>query len=513
MSETANMSARVPTARVTELAALLDGFASGVPASAQVCDLSLDSRTVTPGGAFVALRGTRAHGLAFVQQALSRGAAAVLWEPASDIGAPQLPANVVSVCVPDLARAVGTIADRFFDAPSSSLRIAAITGTNGKTTTAYMLADAFAKLGVSSAYAGTLGFGPIGSIHARPHTTPDSITVHRELAELRDAGVRCVGMEVTSHALDQHRVAGVRFDAAIFTNLTRDHLDYHGTFEAYGEAKARLFAWPDLEHAIINVDDPFGAKLAERVQGVASTAYGRAGLPAELAKKRADMRYVCATHVASDPVGLTIEVDSSWGRGRLHSRLIGAFNVDNVLAVLAALLGSDVPLHDALNVIERGSAPPGRMEMLVAPGTPLVVIDYAHTPDALDKALEAVRAHCFGRLYCVFGCGGERDPGKRPLMGAIAERRADVLVVTDDNPRGEDGDAIVADIMRGLRHPEHAHVQRDRAAAIELAISRAKAGDAVLIAGKGHEDYQIVGTTTRHFSDRDVALAALGRRS
>ena len=506
------MSTRAANPRAKNLATLLQGIAADAAPNAYVSDLAIDSRHVQAGGAFVALSGARTHGLAFLEQALSRGATAILWEPTDAVPAPTLPAGVIGIRVPDLARQLGTIADRFFDAPSSEMRVAAVTGTNGKTTTAYMLAEAFEKLGLESAYTGTLGYGRVDSIHARPHTTPDAITVQRELAELRENGVRCVGMEVTSHALEQHRVAGVRFDAALFTNLTRDHLDYHGTLEAYGEAKARLFDWPTLKHAVVNIDDAFGATLAQRVRGTALTVYGRESL-ARTMNACSDACYVHATRFAAESVGLSIDIDSSWGRGQLHARLIGAFNVDNLLAILATLLGYDVSLRDALQVLEQCSAPPGRMEMLIAPGKPLVIVDYAHTPDALDKALRAARAHLTGKLLCVFGCGGERDAGKRPMMGAIAEEYADGVIVTDDNPRGEDGDAIVSAIVAGMREPTKARVERDRAAAIELAISQAAPGDAVLIAGKGHEDYQIVGATRRHFSDREVALAAFGRAS
>ena len=504
------MNARSPVAPGKSLAALLENLAADVPGDALVRDLMLDSRKVQPGAAFVALRGTRTHGLAFVEEAIARGARAVLWEPAPQVAPPDLPNGVVGVRVPELARALGTIADRFFDQPSNELRVVAITGTNGKTTTAHVLAEALERLGMSAAYMGTLGVGRLGAVRAHAHTTPDCITVHRELAELRGSGARCVAMEVTSHALAQQRVAGVRFHSALFTNLTRDHLDYHGTFEAYGEAKARLFEWPTLLHAIVNVDDPFGRKLVDRVRAPL-TLYGREHARAE--HGAIGGRYICATRYTTEPTGLTIELESSWGRARVHSQLIGAFNVDNVLAVLAALLGLGVPLREALEALEHCSAPPGRMEMLRTSGKPLVVIDYAHTPDALEKALRALRAHCTGRLYCVFGCGGERDVGKRPLMVAIAETLADAVVVTDDNPRNEDGEAIIADILAGLREPQKATVERDRAAAIELAIARASAGDAVLVAGKGHEDYQIIRGIARHFSDREVALAALGRHS
>jgi UDP-N-acetylmuramoyl-L-alanyl-D-glutamate--2,6-diaminopimelate ligase len=335
--------------------------------------------------------------------------------------------------------------------------------------------------------------------------------VHRQIAELRAEGVRLLGMEVTSHALDQQRVAGVRFEAAVFTNLTRDHLDYHGTFDAYAAAKARLFAWPGLKHAVINVQDAYGPRLAEGTIAPAMTTYSRdASVPVRRAGR--DDKEIFATHIAAGPHGLSISFDGSFGPGTLHSRFLGDFNVDNALAVLGALLALRVPLVDAVTALEQCSAPPGRMETLTAPGKPLAIVDYAHTPDALEKALVAVRKHCAGRLICVFGCGGDRDKGKRPLMGAIAERLADRIIVTDDNPRMEDGDAIVADIVAGLAQPGNAHIERDRARAIETAIAAARAGDAVLIAGKGHEDYQIVGAERRSFSDRDVARAALKER-
>ncbi len=506
------MTAPLHPERVKNLAALLEGIATGVPASLEISDLSLNSHAVTAGGAFIALSGARTHGLSFVHEAIAAGVLAVLWEPKDGV-APDLPDHIFALGIPDLARHLGQIADRFFDEPSRHQRISAVTGTNGKTTTAFMLAAALEQLGFQSAYAGTLGYGRIAEVHSRPHTTPDCISVHRELAELSAAGVRCIGMEVTSHALEQHRVAGVRFESAIFTNLTRDHLDYHGTIEAYGAAKARLFAWPTLQHAIINIDDDFGRSLAMQSRRAALTVYGREMSVSAFTGNASNARYVCATNVATTPVGLDLDLDSSWGRGRMHSRLIGAFNVDNVLAVLASLLNSDVALTDAIAAVERSLPPPGRMEMLTSPGKPLVIVDYAHTPDALQKALQALRKHCSGQLWCVFGCGGERDIGKRPLMGAIAEANSDAVIVTDDNPRGEDGDVIVAGIVSGMQAPERALIERDRARAIELAISRASVRDAVLIAGKGHEDYQIIAGVKRDFSDRDVALAALGRHA
>lgn len=508
MSVATTMTASTHTVRTKSLEELLAGIVSDAP-SIEVRDLTLNSRAASAGAAFVALPGLRTHGIAFANDAIARGARVILWEPRDGVVPPALPSHVHEIAIPGLTEALGQIADRFFDAPSKDVAITAVTGTNGKTTTAFMLAAAFEALGRDAAYAGTLGYGRVAAVHARPHTTPDCVTVHRELAELRDSGVRFLGMEVTSHALAQHRVAGVRFESAIFTNLTRDHLDYHGTFEAYGQAKAQLFDWPGLQRAVINIDDAFGLELARRGHRAAVTVCSARGKHAALA----NTRHVDAQRVTASPLGLDIALDTSWGRGALHSRLIGAFNVDNLLAVLGELLSAGIALEDAVKALAATQAPPGRMEMLIAPGKPLAVIDYAHTPDALEKALQAVRAHCLGKLWCVFGCGGERDAGKRPLMGAIAEKFADAVVVTDDNPRGEDGDAIVQAILAGMTAPQSARVERDRATAIEFAVNHANAGDAVLIAGKGHEDYQIVGGATRHFSDREVASAALGRRS
>ena len=509
MSAANTMTASTHIARAKKLNDLLVGIVPDAPA-VEVRDLTLNSRAVSQGAAFVALPGLRTHGVAFANDAVGRGAHVVLWEPVEGVTAPSLPSHVVTIAIPNLTHALGDIADRFFDEPSKAVTVTAVTGTNGKTTTAFMLAAAFESLGREAAYAGTLGYGRVAAVHARPHTTPDCISVHRELAELRDTGVRFLGMEVTSHALVQHRVAGMRFESAIFTNLTRDHLDFHGTFEAYGEAKARLFDWPDLKRAIINVDDAFGLALARRPYRAEVTMCSSHGERASIADGK---RHVIAEHVSASPLGLDIVLDTSWGRGALHSRLIGAFNVDNLLAVLAELLGAGIKYDDAIQALESTQAPPGRMEMLIAPGKPLAVIDYAHTPDALEKALQAIRKHCSGKVWCVFGCGGERDVGKRPLMGEIAERFADALVVTDDNPRGEDGDVIVQSILAGMRAPQRVRVERDRARAIELALASAATGDAVLIAGKGHEDYQILGGVTRHFSDREVASSALGRRS
>ncbi len=493
------------------LRALLAGLTPVAIPDVAVTDLSLDSRRIRSGAAFFALPGTRAHGLDHAPAAVAAGASVVLWEPARGVVTPSFPAHVTAIAVPQLTALLGAVADRFFDEPSKTVSVTAVTGTNGKTTSAYVIAQAFAKLGRKAAYAGTLGHGFIDAIEAGTHTTPDAVTVHRQLAAVRAAGGEHMSMEVSSHALDQHRVGGVRFHAALFTNLTHDHLDYHGTFEAYGAAKARLFDWPGLQHAAINVDDAFGHTLVfERHHDAPVTAVSSQARPRVSGPR---MHALFAERVTATPGGLQIDVNGAWGAGVLSSRFIGAFNADNLLGTLAVLLGHEVPLSQAIEALEHCVPPPGRMETFGAPGMPLVVVDYAHTPDALDKALAAMRRHCAGKLTCVFGCGGDRDATKRPLMGAIAQRLADRVIVTDDNPRTEDGDAIVADILNGMKSTDCVSIERERAVAIERAIREAGPHDAVLIAGKGHEDYQIVGWMKRYFSDRNVVAAVLRRRA
>jgi UDP-N-acetylmuramoyl-L-alanyl-D-glutamate--2,6-diaminopimelate ligase len=490
----------------TTLAALLAGTA--VPQrDVELRGLALDSRHVTAGAAFLACPGRTGHGVAHAAAAVERGAVAVLWEPAPGIEAPQLPPQVVVQEVPGLHALAGELADRFFGRPSADVDVVGFTGTNGKTTCAYLLAQAADLLGRRGAYLGTLGFGRPGALRGAGLTTPDAVSVHRRLAEARDAGAKTLGLEVSSHALDQHRVAGVRFDTAAFTNLTRDHLDYHGTLEAYGESKARLFRTPGLGRAVINARDGFGRALAERIEpGVERIVYSTSNeLWAE-----PGTGWLRLAELRATTAGLTLQVESSWGAGTLRSRLIGEFNAENLLAVLGVLVGWNVPLQQALVALAACAAPPGRMEAIGGGAQPLALVDYAHTPDALAKVLDAARAHARGRLFCVFGCGGDRDPGKRPLMGATAEAHADVVVVTDDNPRSEPSRAILEQILAGMRDAASAHVIADRAEAIHFALAEADAGDVVVIAGKGHEERQVIGAESRPFSDRQVVLDALG---
>lgn len=501
-----------------ELATLCAGIAT-IPDGIVVNDISLDSRRVRAGGVFLACAGRRTHGLAALDEAVARGARAILWEPAAGVAAPVVPQAVHAQAVEGLSRHASSIAANFFGRPAEELRVAGITGTNGKTTTAWLLAQALGRCGARTAYLGTLGVGIVDdSVVPGEYTTADAVSVQRQLADMRAAGARCVAMEVSSHALDQHRVAAVRFRVAGFSNLTRDHLDYHGTMEAYGAAKARLFDMPGLEACVINVDDSFGAELARRhgpSRPLLLTARTTAGLAAidDCRQRGHAVHALTASGVRSLADGLGFMLESQSGsaaaeRQPLVLPLIGEFNVDNALLALGLLLGLGVSLEAGSAALAASGAPPGRMEAIIAPGRALAIVDYAHTPDALAKALRAARAHCRGRLHVVFGCGGDRDAGKRPLMASVAAAMADTLVVTDDNPRGESATGIVADILAGLPAGVRATVIHERDAAIGHALEAAGEGDVVLVAGKGHEDYQIVGSERRAFSDREFVRAA-----
>jgi UDP-N-acetylmuramoyl-L-alanyl-D-glutamate--2,6-diaminopimelate ligase len=495
----------LPRHRLDEL---LAGLAEAAP-PVQVAGLALDSRGVRPGEAFLACRGRSAHGLAHLDQALANGATVVLWEPGEGVAAPQLPRGIVGLPVAGLGAQASLIADRFYGEPSAALRVVGITGTNGKTTCAYLLAQAATHCGLPGAYLGTIGFGRPGQLQDAGLTTPDALTVQRRLAEARDDGAAMLSVEVSSHALDQQRVAAVRFDTAVLTNLTRDHLDYHGTLEAYAAAKARLFESPGLARRVLNCADPFGRELAARSS--AAVAIGYSADPDHPAPHGA--AWLNATAIETSATGLAVRVESHAGGGWLRTRLIGGFNAENLLAVLGVLLGWGVNFSRATEALAGCVAPPGRMQSFGGEhNRPLVIVDYAHSPDALDKALRAARAHARGRLICVFGCGGDRDPGKRPLMGGIAESLADLVYVTDDNPRSEDPALVRSQVLAGMRAPARAIEVGDRARAIAMAVATGQGGDVVLVAGKGHEDYQIVGRDVRHFSDREQVLAALEAR-
>ena len=463
-------------------------------ASAGLC---ADSRSVQPGDAFIALRGARHDGLAHLAEVHARGAVAVLVdkERVMPEGAP-LPL----VPVENLASRAGAIAATFYGDPSRHLDVIGVTGTNGKTTTTQLIAQALLHAGMSCGVIGTLGSGFPGQLRDTSHTTPDAVTLQRLLADLRREGARAVAMEVSSHALALGRVEALHIDTAVFTNLTHDHLDFHGSIEAYGAAKARLFTHPGLRHAVVNLDDPFGRHIHAMLdEGIERTGFSIGGNGADI--RAADVEY------RSD--GIRARVEARGEEGELRLPLVGRFNLENALAVTGALLARGMPLAEVLSALAAVRPVAGRMERVG--DTPLVLVDYAHTPDALEQSLRAARAHCRGRLWCVFGCGGDRDRSKRPLMGRIAREHADEVVVTSDNPRSEDPLAIIAGICDGI--PDRGVIREaDRRAAIFRAIGDAGPADCVLIAGKGHENYQESAGIRLAFSDATVAREALAAR-
>ena len=484
------------------LAELLPELA-GTPGGALVVGgLCLDSRRVSAGDAFIALRGARHDGADHVGEAARRGASVVLLEQEYAAGVAAA-ATLATIGVSRLGERVSEIAGRFYGEPSASMAVIGVTGTNGKTTCTQLIAQAFELLGTRYGVIGTLGWGFPGRLDVTAHTTPDAVSLQQMLARLRRDGAAGAALEVSSHALKQGRVRAVRFETAIFTNLTHDHLDYHGSFEDYGASKQMLFAFERLSHAVVNSDDPFGRRILDALpRGVDALSYGVADAGARVR--------ACEPVFSAD--GLVAQVESPWGRGTLRTPLLGHFNLHNALAALSALCLHGVAFDDALAVFPRLSPVAGRMERIAAAAGPLVIVDYAHTPDALEQTLRALSPHCSGRLWCVFGCGGDRDRAKRPLMGRIAWEHADELLITSDNPRSEDPAAIIAEIATGL--PEHgAACEPDRAAAIRRAIAAARPGDCVLIAGKGHEDYQEVNGVRTPFSDAGIARAALARWS
>jgi UDP-N-acetylmuramoyl-L-alanyl-D-glutamate--2,6-diaminopimelate ligase len=483
-------------------------------------DLQADSRAIRSGDVFVSYAVEGADSRPYVADAVQRGAAVALVQStgiapgaaASASGSANSDAAILEV--PDLDILAGHIAGAWYGEPSRDMLMVGITGTNGKTSTSHWLANALTNAGTPCAIVGTLGTGLPGQLAHTGFTTPDAPQVHRSLATLRAAGAKAVSMEVSSHALHQGRVNGVAFDIAVFTNLTQDHLDYHKDFVAYEAAKARLFDWPGLRCAVVNRDDEAGRrlirKLAKRVHTISyGTGRTKPGGDASLH----------AMAIRATATGTAFTLVSDWGHAELEVGTLGAFNVANLLAVLGVLLAAEVPFDKALSQIARLEPVNGRMQRLggrMQADEPLVVIDYAHTPDALEKTLEALRPIATerrGRLVCMFGCGGDRDATKRAPMGAIAERLADVVVVTSDNPRTEDPRAIVDQIVGGMQQPGHARRLEDRASAILQTVRGAAGADVVLLAGKGHETTQEIMGKKRPFSDQDHARLALAARA
>jgi UDP-N-acetylmuramoyl-L-alanyl-D-glutamate--2,6-diaminopimelate ligase len=472
------------------LSELLTGLAK--PARDVVLtDLCLDSRHCRPGSLFVAVRGDQGHGLDYLDQAISAGAVAVIHDgeqSAADCSVP-------SLAVPDLHEHLPLLAARFFG-PVEDMDLVAVTGTNGKTSVAWLLAQA-----LDAAMLGTLGVGRPGAERQGTHTTPDVLSVYRELAGLKAEGHRCVVLEASSHALDQQRLAGLSFSSVIFTGLGHDHLDYHVSLEAYFEAKSRLFTEYRSDRQIINLDDPHGRALSEKIAasgGVLTYSLkNRSEATARLTARRVDL------------AGIEAQVELPDGDQLLTCPLIGRVNLHNLAIVALELRARGLSGADIQARVSRLQPVPGRTQVISGGNGISAVIDYAHTPDALEFVLTSLRDLSAGQLWCVFGCGGDRDKAKRPMMGRIAESLADRVILTDDNPRGEDGTAIVREIQGGMRHPERSRVIRDRSSAIRTALREAQPGDLVLIAGKGHETTQWIGTQPHPHSDLAVVRASL----
>ncbi len=481
---------------MTDMAELVQLMRAQRPA---IRRLVADSRQVRTGDAFLAFPGGAHDGRQHIAAAVAAGAAAVVWEPQGYFWPPAI--DVFNRPLPELKLRSAELAATWYGRPSEAMWVVGVTGTNGKTSCSHWLAEAFGLLDRPAAIIGTLGTGVPGALQATGHTTPDAVTLQGLFADFRDDGIENVAMEVSSHALDQGRVAEVGFDVAVLTNLSRDHLDYHGDMAAYAHAKTKLFDWPGLKWAVLNIEDELGQRLYADLKGGHSQVLGYGLKSGEVQAKRFE----------SDRNGMRLDVVTPWGEGRLQSALLGEFNAYNLLACLAVLLASGVALADALAVLSRVSPVPGRLQRVgVGEAGPTVIVDFAHTPDALHKVLSALRPLAKdGRLVCVFGCGGGRDRGKRPQMGQIASALADTVIVTSDNPRHEEPAAIIAEILAGMPPGQTAIV--DRREAIARAIAEAGASDVVLLAGKGHEAYQEIAGQRLHFSDAEEAKRGLAK--
>ena len=493
---------------------VLDIFAMLEAAGVRPRGISADSRLVGPGDVFVAWPGAASDGRRYIDNALSRGASAVLYESADGFSVSGTGHPVFAV--EGLRSLAGFMADEIYGRPSEKLWLTGVTGTNGKTTISQWIAHALSALGNRCGVIGTLGSGFPEALVAGMNTTPDAPMLHRLLAGFVADGAHAAAMEVSSIGLDQERVNGARFDIAIFSNLTRDHLDYHGSMQAYAEAKTRLFDLPGLAVAIINLDDDFGVELAKRQSSLGMRVIGytvneRSGtsLPG--------VEVLAGSYPRASLTGQEFDLTWEGRRTSLDVRIAGVFNIANLLAVIGALLVHGLTLDDALSAAKTLTPPPGRMQLLGGVSDPLAIVDYAHTPDALIKVLESAREIArarSGQLICVFGCGGDRDHGKRPQMGEAANWLADRVIVTSDNPRNENPRKIIEDILTGTG--SIAKAVTDRAEAIRFAIGTAKVNDVVVIAGKGHEPYQEIHGERRPFSDIEqvgLALAARGGRT
>lgn len=458
----------------------------------EITGISADSRTIQPGFLFAAFPGEKVDGRDYIDDAIKNGAAAVICEAQGFV---DTKLDIPLIKINNLPDKIGNIAAQFYNHPANNMTMVGITGTNGKTSCSQFLAKALELNQIACGVIGTLGSGFPDQLKPGNLTTPDPIIIQRALFALHQQGAKAIAMEVSSHGLAQQRVNGIDFNIAVFTNLTQDHLDYHGTMENYTKAKRQLFIRPELQHAVINADDEFGRSLIDELHGKLNViGYSITDIESTVPMLR-------ATNISLNKIGLAANICTPWGDGLLTSNLLGRFNVSNLLAVLAVLGIMQIPLSKVLSSLAKLTTILGRLQVFGGGNKPVVIVDFAHTPDALQQVLINLREHCPGKLCCVFGCGGDRDRGKRPIMGRIAENYSDRVIITNDNPRTENPQRIINDIVPGLLYPGTVKIEYDRSQAIQYAIDNAKAGDVVLIAGKGHEPYQIIGTEKIPFSD------------
>ena len=473
------------------------------PSLGSVCisDLGLDSRKVQAGTTFVAVIGHVVDGRKFIPTAIEQGANAVIAQScqSKQHGLIEMIAGVPVIYLDCLDQRLSHIAGQLYPYPTMGL--IGVTGTNGKTTITQLIAQWIELVDSKAAVMGTTGNGFLDNLQQAANTTGNAVEIQKTLSSLSEQKADYTALEVSSHGLIQGRVKALSFAAGIFTNLSRDHLDYHGTMEEYANAKLTLFTEHQCGHAVINVDDVVGTEWAKQLPNA---------LVVSLKPTTEFSQSVYANHITYAESGITIEFDGKFGAGTFHAPLIGEFNATNLMLAFTTLLSLGFSKQDLLATASQLQPVLGRMELFQTDETAKVVVDYAHTPDALEKALQALRVHCQGKLWAIFGCGGDRDAGKRPMMAEIAERFSDKIVLTDDNPRSEDPSLIMRDMQSGLTQPDCAVVQHDRFKALSYALEQASPQDIILLAGKGHEDYQILNTGTIHYSDRESAMTLLG---
>ena len=466
-----------------------------------ICD---DSRYVNKGTVFFAIKGLSSDGCDFIESAINSGACAVIYEPPYDLS--NIETSIPIIAVDDLKLEIANIVSRHYESSINEMSIIGITGTNGKTTVSWLIHQGFKKIGYKSGYIGTLGYG-LENLNLNELTTPSCMKLHKILSEFQNSGVEYVVMEISSHAIDQKRIEGINFNTVIFTNLSRDHIDYHGNMENYGETKAKLFLERQSKIKIININDSFGRSLIERVdEEVISTSIE----PINIDKDK----FISVTKYETNGSGFDIDLKSTWGTFKTHVPLLGTFNIENVIQTIALFLSHGFSMSKIQTIIEGMKAPSGRMESVDMDNNhllPKVLVDFSHTPDALKLSLQSIRDHYDGKIWCVFGCGGDRDRGKRKMMGNIAERYADYVIVTSDNPRNENPEKIISDILEGISSKVETIVSREEA--INFAIMNANKNEIILIAGKGHESYQKIGEETLEFSDHKISKKSLIRRS